>query len=114
MILEIEVVAHGTARRIRLPAKIDTGADITVVPDTAVDSLRLVEYGSRIVHVVNHAPYEAPTYRADVDVEGIQFKSLQVVGHHKPYVLIGRDILNQLKLIADGPNETFELIHPKS
>jgi len=32
------------------------------------------------------------------------------LAHDVPYVLIGRDILNQVVLIADGPNETFELI----
>jgi predicted aspartyl protease len=84
------------------------------VPLHLIKDLRLVEFGRCNVHTVNHDPYTAPTYRADVVIDNAKFGALTVVAHRKPYILLGRDVLNQLILIADGPSETFELVSSKS
>jgi predicted aspartyl protease len=111
MILEVRVFAIGTPRSRRVPAKIDTGADLCVLPDSIVSEVRLAAFGFRMLRAVGHPAYKAPTYWAGITMSSHDF-TLEVVSHSQPYALLGRDLLNQLKLIADGPNETFELLFP--
>jgi hypothetical protein len=111
MILEVDVFAVGTTRSVRVPAKIDTGADLCVLPTSVVASIRLVTFGHRMLHAVGHPPYEAPTYRAEMIVDARRFQ-LEVVTHSQAYALLGRDLINEWILIADGPAELFELRWP--
>ena len=84
MILEVDVFAIGTARFVRIPAKIDTGADLCVLPDSAVSGVQLAAFGYRMLHRGRTPALWAPTYWAGLTVNSREFK-LEVVSHSQPY-----------------------------
>ena len=57
LVLEVEIVATGTDRLRRVPAKIDTGSDITVIPTFLVAELKLIVFCERLLHAVGHPAY---------------------------------------------------------
>ena len=108
LILDVDIIATGTDRQRRIPAKIDTGADMTAIPDSLIAELKLLEFNKRILYAVGHPGYLCFTYLATIMVESRSFE-IEMATHNRPYVLLGRDILNQFILHADGPAEIFEL-----
>jgi len=64
------------SERIAVQAKIDTGADLTVIPARLVEQLQLMPAG-------------------EIEVEGF---------------LLGRDVLNRLRVLLDGPALTAEIL----
>jgi len=111
LVLEVEIVATGTDRFRRVPAKIDTGSDITVVPESLVVELRLLEFGKRLLRAVGHPAYRSMTYYGTIVVESRSF-DVEMATQDRPYVLLGRDVINQFVLHADGVAEIFELTWP--
>ena len=63
-----------------------------------------------LIEAVRQTGRTVYSYILGIELDG-RIYSVEVVPHNAPYVLIGRDILNQMTLIADGPNEVFELVH---
>ena len=105
----MEVGASGVAKRPKVPGKIDIGAAMTVIPEPLCRKLGLVRFGARTVRSIGaHQPY-LPTFLVDLVVEGVSFRK-EVLTHRRPYVLIGRDILNDFVLTANGPAGWFELV----
>ena len=80
--------------RIDSPAFIDTGADITAVPET----------------LVNNA-FKTPVYTYDVflSLPGESAQKLEVVLTPYPFVILGRDWLQGYYLLLDGPGQQFQL-----
>lgn len=93
-----------------LPALGDTAADRTILPDKVVAGLGLVEidrlqflgFGSRIM--------ELPAYAVDVlvhDFPAVRCKA--ALGEDEPFILLGRDVLNALRMLLDGPAKALEI-----
>ena len=110
--LVIDVIVHvrGTPRQAALRGKIDTGADASVVPLGLLKSLRAPKWGSWNIEMLKTGPLTISGYLVDIELLGRRFV-VKAVGLEQSYPLIGRDILNQLSLTIDGPNEEF-LFHP--
>jgi len=89
-----------------IDAKIDTAADITAVPRQLAERRGVISFGDRFVRQTGRTQ---TTHLVELEING-KIYFLEALAHDIPYVLIGRDILNQCTLIADGPNEAFELI----
>jgi predicted aspartyl protease len=90
--------------------KIDTGADGTVIPEGIKKDLCLKPRGcQRCWGAFDVTPKTRPTYYITVLIgEELSF-DLQVISDERETVLIGRDLLNQIILHADGPSLFFEL-----
>jgi hypothetical protein len=104
----LHIRGHPDLRR-SLQAKIDTAADMVAIPRSFTSASTLVKWGERRIRQTGRIE---PTYLVEVELDNVLY-SVEATVHDGSYILIGRDILNQLTLIADGPKETFELIHPK-
>jgi hypothetical protein len=77
-----------------VPVQIDTAADRTVLPDHVVQALGLA----------------LPTYAVRVAIHQLPAKTIKVVASSgEPWVLLGRDVLNDHRLCLDGPQLTFEI-----
>jgi len=95
-------------------AKIDTGADMTIVPEAICKALGLVPvnfvsgYGARGEH------WSAiPSYQLRIRPSNLHWFEIVAVSSPNDYVLLGRDVLNLCILRADGPAGYFELnSHP--
>jgi predicted aspartyl protease len=106
-------VAHpvsGTA--ITLPARVDTGADITLIPKTVKEKLELMP-GTKVRFTqVEGAGKDHDGYFVDLTFEGIPFPKVRVVATDRDYALIGMDLLTKFKILVDGKDRSFTLEDP--
>lgn len=93
-------------------AKIDSGADMTAIPEDFVNALGLLPAGETSMKGYKEGEQIHSTYYVDVSLNGYSFPYTKVVAIKRENVLLGRDILNQLKLILDGKNLNFDIMDP--
>ena len=90
-------------------AKLDTGADVSVVPRKFIERFRPLAFNTLCIRQTGRREH---SYLLEIMIAGHRY-SVEAVAHDASYALIGRDVLNQAVLIADGPREIFELHHPR-
>ena len=91
---------------------IDTGADGTCIPTRFIRVLKIIPSRWRTVVDFEGKETRKLAYRVTFKVEKWVFKLIEVVTTDTEEILIGRDILNQLKLELNGKNEIFEISDP--
>lgn len=93
-----------------IPAKIDTGADVTAIPARLIESLRLAPAGE--IEVEGYDSRRAALYCYDVvlHVDQLRVVGLSVIAFTEDYVPLGRDVLNLLKILLDGPALSVETL----
>ena len=90
--------------RVTLVALIDTGADATLIPAPhlrGIGARRVFEVGLRSQWGERRVVY---LYLVDVHISGVTLPGVYVVGDEKgDEVILGRDVLNRLRITLDGP-----------
>ncbi len=107
MLLPVKIWSGGREGEWAVTGKLDTAADMTAIPRDLPGPEGVPRFATRRIRQTGRVE---STYLVEVELDG-QVYSIEAVGHGATYALIGRDILNELKLIADGPAEVFELVH---
>ncbi len=107
--VEVIVRHPTTGQQDVLPAKLDTGADLSGIPQQAVDGLGLVAVRSIPVEGYDNVRVLLPTYIITLEVVGVRFRHLEVVPLPEKHVLLGRDVLNHFYARLNGPELTFDL-----
>lgn len=99
-----------TAGGISDKALIDSGAFKTVIPEEWVSRLGLlpVRTHSPRGYKIERKKQEHYCYIVEIAFEEYTF-TLEVIAAKRENILVGRDILNDLKLILDGKNLNFEI-----
>ncbi len=97
------------ALAITVPAKIDTAADITAIPETALESLRLQAGDEIPVSGYDGRLATVHTYFVILEVAQARFRIAEVVVTPERYALLGRDVLNHFYTHLHGPDLTFDL-----
>jgi hypothetical protein len=106
LILPVEIrIRHDARPAYACRGKIDTAADMTVVPRLFVEQFRPAAVRAYRIRQTGRWEY---SYLLEIELDGKRW-AVEAIAHDIPYVLVGRDILNQLKLVADGPKEVFEI-----
>lgn len=106
---ECDVTLSWNGKRITVPALIDSGAGITTIPALIIPSLSLQQVGEMFVRGAQGPRQRRGIYRATIEFLGITFDGHPVVALDKGLMLVGRDILNQHRLVLDGPQLTFSV-----
>jgi predicted aspartyl protease len=92
-------------------AILDTGADATIVP---LDLIRQIEPAIGDLHNLRSQWGErrpVRSYLVDVEVDGVNLPGLWVIGDDATdEVLLGRDVLNRLRILLDGLNQQVEIV----
>lgn len=92
------------------PAQIDHGADRSVIPASLVDALELVPLDRITVRGFLGKPEEMSRYAVQVTPKGLRPVEVTVLTSMEEQVIIlGRDVLNQFRVVLDGPNQTVEM-----
>ena len=112
LVIEVEILHPNPQdkRTIRKKALVDTGADISAIPAELRDEWNLNKTGEVTVAGFGSEPSQRPTYDVRIMINGIFNKIIAVVTNQE--FLLGRDILNALKLCANGKSQLFTLKDP--
>jgi hypothetical protein len=95
---------------VEVPAQIDSAADRTVIPGALIDALGLTQSGSLLVAGLGSVIQSCPTYIADVGIRSLPAVTVKVLrADGEPHVLLGRDVLNQFRILLDGPALALEM-----
>ncbi len=95
---------------LELPAQLDTAADLSIIPGRLVDSLGLIPLEMMSVLGFGGHLQTLPTYLVEIRVRGLDAALVKVMASEdEPYVLLGRDVLNQFSIRLDGPNLALEI-----
>ncbi len=93
-----------------LLAMIDSGADGTIVPMHYLDEI----YAPPTVEMVIRSQWgerrRVLLYLVDVQIGDIVLGGIEVVGDEESdEIVLGRDVLNRLRVLLNGPAETSEI-----
>lgn len=110
--LEIQVIHPVTGITHQWPAKLDTGAALTILSEKAVDALVLSPKSEAIIYGYNGIAAIRPLYYVNLQVAGYSLSSVRVSSSKRPEILLGRDVLNHFILTLNGKDLTFELRDP--
>lgn len=106
--LSVAGVVHRRPR-VDVPALIDTGTDVTAVPETLLERLKLYPVGRIIIEDANGVMTPEFTYDAFLSLPEESAKKMEVVLTPYPFVILGRDWLRDYYVLLDGPGQQFEL-----
>lgn len=93
-------------------AKFDTGAALTCLPRSIIESLEFVAAGRIMASGFDRVPIERPIYFAHLTVEGYSFSDIKVTAAPRDDILLGRDILNRFVITLDAKAQTVEMRDP--
>jgi predicted aspartyl protease len=110
--LPVRITNPDTGASVGLPAKIDSGAAMSVLPQTTVADLALEPIGDVLASGYDRRVALLPTYSVVFEIEGCTIQDVEVAASPRRDVLLGRDVLNHFILILDGKNLTFDLEDP--
>ena len=93
-------------------ALVDTGADGTFVPDFHPGRLDLpILYMTNVRSHLGESLYRVPVHQVDIIFFGtLRLPGIEVVGDDwGDQIILGRNVLNMLRLNLDGPGETISV-----
>lgn len=99
-------------RTAQLSAKVDTGADISVIPLRIAQSLDLESAGRVQAMGFERQEQTYPVYLARLIIPSGQRGLVHVLAGSSDETILGRDVLNHLRLLLDGPALTLEILPP--
>ena len=109
-VIEVSIFAPLFDASTSSAALVDSEADITVIPEQIISQLKLRCVDSMLASGFGKGVIEASVYSAILSIEGILGpKICRILGWNDDYALIGRDLLNQLITVLNGPGEELKL-----
>lgn len=96
-----------------IPAQLDTAADRTLLPEAVALSLHLNRIGETLIGGFGGTVTVVPLYGVLLGVHTFPPRLIEVLAHpEEQWVLLGRDVLNQLRSLLDGPATALEIEEP--
>lgn len=109
--LEIRFVEPSTGKRTQLlHAPVDTGSDSTVAPLALLKQIGANPTRREQVRGLWGGVGMVRLYKVDLLIADIVISDLEIIASEDGDLLLGRDVINQHRLLLDGPAETAELL----
>ena len=110
----VEVTFVAAAENLRvgpLPVFVDTGADGTIVPISYLNEIRAPTTTEMSIRSQWGERHRVLLYLVDVRIGGVTLPGIEVVGDEvSDEIVLGRDVLNRLRMLLNGPEETTEIL----
>ena len=87
----------------------DTGANATAINLRLVANLKLQRVGEHRVSGPIGPKTLRPFFVVDLDFFGHRYRNHPVFLSDRPYIIIGRDILNDFRIVLDGRRQRFSV-----
>ena len=100
----------GDAERTAIRMLVDSGADMTCLPKSLVETLKSLRSGSIEVLGYSRRPRIRRTIYIDFRVAGKRIEGVEVLPIESDYGLLGRDIINKFELRLDGPGLSLSIL----
>jgi predicted aspartyl protease len=95
----------------KLTAMIDTGAMMTLIPESIIKDLGALDYSTIKLQDASGNIVERKTYYVSFKINEHHFEDIEVIAIPSESALIGQDILKRGKFLLDGSNQTWSLIY---
>jgi predicted aspartyl protease len=92
--------------------QIDTGADMTLIPESAVSALGLATYDNTQVSDYRGTLESASVYYVNLKLDQWIIRNVRVIAVEGKYGILGRNILRAFTLTLNGKDQTFDLVDP--
>ena len=86
-------------------ALIDTGADGTLVPQSILDVLQAPLVDRMRIRSHWGEWRTVQVYTLDIGLGNLRLPVIEAVGDSGKEIILGRNVLNRLRLLVDGPNQ---------
>ncbi len=90
--------------------RVDTGADMTVIPSDVLKELHAVEVADVIVADFDTGTSVYKTFSVNLRLGKLFFEEVEVIASDGGAALLGLDILNQLNVNLNGPRKTLAVL----
>lgn len=91
----------------RIEMIIDSGAEITCIPNTIIPSLGKLKKGEVTAESFSGTTSDLISYFVEIEFLGKRFNNLEVVPVDVDHGYLGRDVLNHFRLILDAPQASW-------
>jgi len=110
-VIEITLITAAESLRVGpLPALVDTGADGTIIPINYLDEIQAPSTVEMFIRSQWRERYRVMLYLVDIQIGNLTLPGIEVVGDELSNELVlGRDVLNRLQVMLDGPGETVKI-----
>jgi predicted aspartyl protease len=92
-----------------LRGKLDTGADLTVIPESLVPQLALSARADVWARGYDGTFSKRPVYYVRLRLGGHELPAIRCIAADRRNVLVGRNVLNRFVINLDGRNLRFEV-----
>jgi len=91
-------------------AKLDSGAALTAIPLDFVQQWKLRPDGTVRLRAYNGRASTGLIYWVDFVIGTWLFPMVKVTATKRTNILLGRNVLNQMRIVHDGPRQIVEII----
>jgi len=110
--LKVKLTRPFSNHSLELQAKLDTGADMTVLPKHAIGELGLIPASRVSVSSFDGREVWRYTYFVNLSFRNFEYRMVEVIDAKRRDALLGRDVLNRLKTVLDGKTLSFSFLDP--
>lgn len=108
--IEIQLAVADTSHTVGPVAFVDSGADATIVPAQYLRSLPIQVDNRKYLRSAWGERRIVEIYYLDVVVGTVRLPAIEIVADQlSDEVIVGRNILNKLHVVLNGPAQTLEL-----
>jgi hypothetical protein len=108
--IQIAVASAGTRSYRNVVFRLDTGADISVLPVDILSSLHAIPLGNVIIADFDDRPTIYQSFAVDFRVATYHFNDVEVIASEGGTTLLGLDILNLLDINLNGPKKVLTIV----